>query len=191
MSRRSTVTYGIRAARVCASSSGRDRLRVLGRNRLQRSPRRATSRRRSSSIKARSRRSTWRRALTPPFSIMNPVALMNENTKFDILRRMDAAARPEPEGRVGAHRLSDEVGHPHRDVRRHLRDRPPVPRLHSCTATAARNGTDRRTDGARLGGRVGEDYFLRRDPEAVAREAAQQAMTLLGADPARRAPCRS
>jgi len=57
----------------------------------------------------------------------------------------------------------------------------------SCSATAA-SGTNRRTGRSALGGRVGEDYFLKRDPEAVARDAATQAITLLGADPAPAGP---
>ena len=125
------------------------------------------------------------RVLTPPFSIMNPVALMNENNKFDILRRMDAAARS----------VSPKVVSVRIDYQDEARDTLigtsdgtyAIDRQYlvsiSCAVTAV-NGTDRRTGRSALGGRVGEDYFLRRDPEAVAREAAQQAVTLLGAVPA-------
>src|SRR6185295_1834328 len=52
-----------------------------------------------------------------------------------------------------------------------------------CVPTAAQ-GTDRRNGFASLGGRVDQDYFPRHDPEAVARDAARQAITLLTAGPA-------
>ncbi|HEX3112240.1 MAG TPA: TldD/PmbA family protein [Candidatus Eisenbacteria bacterium] len=129
------------------------------------------------------------RVLTPPFSVMNPVALMNENTKFDILRRMDAAARSVSPKVVSVRiEYQDEV----RDTLigtsdgGYAIDRQYLVSI-GCSVTAL-NGSDRRTGRSFLGGRVGEDYFLRRDPEAVAKDAAQQAMTLLGADPAPAGP---
>ncbi|HEY6573303.1 MAG TPA: TldD/PmbA family protein, partial [Candidatus Eisenbacteria bacterium] len=51
-------------------------------------------------------------------------------------------------------------------------------------APIALEGTERRSGFAALGGRVDEQYFTRRSPEDVAREAAEQALVLLQAGPA-------
>ena len=129
------------------------------------------------------------RPLQPPFTIAYPAPLMLEATKFDLMRRMDAAARA-VDPRIVSVRIDyqDEV----RDTLVgtsdgiYAIDRQYLVSI-SCSATAS-SGANRRTGRSALGGRVGEDYFLKRDPEGVARDAATQAITLLGADPAPAGP---
>ncbi|HMA18801.1 MAG TPA: DNA gyrase modulator, partial [Thermoanaerobaculia bacterium] len=116
------------------------------------------------------------RAITPPFYVSSPVPLMEETRKFDLLRRMDAAARA-VDPRVVSVRIEyqDEV----RDTLigtsdgGYAMDRQYLVSV-GVSAIAA-SGSDRRTGRSFLGGRVGEDYFLRRDPEGVAKDAAAQA----------------
>jgi TldD protein len=129
------------------------------------------------------------RGMPTPFTIASPAPLMAEPTKFDIVRRMDAAARA-VDKRIVSVRIEyqDDV----RDVLIgtsdgvYVIDRQYLLVL-TCAATAV-DGTTRRTGLSSLGGRVGTDYIPRRDPEAVAREAAQQAITLLTAVPAPAGP---
>ena len=125
----------------------------------------------------------------PPFTIINPVPLMAEPSKFDILTHMDQAARA-VDPRIVSVRIEyvDEV----QDVligtsdggyfldRRYLLSV-------VCTPTAVQGG-ERRTGFGSLGGRVGEDYLGKRDPQTVAREAAQQAVALLSSVPAPAGP---
>jgi len=129
------------------------------------------------------------RTIRPSFTITSPVPLMQETSKFDILRRMDAAARA-VDKRIVSVRIeyADDV----RDVLVGTSDGVyAIDRQYlivaACSATAV-DGTSRRTGLASLGGRVGTDYLTRRDPETVAREAAQQAITLLTAVPAPAGP---
>ncbi len=129
------------------------------------------------------------RPLQPPFTIAYPAPMMLEATKFNLMRRMDAAARA-VDPRIASVRIDyqDEV----RDTLVgtsdgiYAIDRQYLVSI-SISATAS-SGTNRRTGRSALGGRVGEDYFPKRDPEAVARDAATQAITLLGADPAPAGP---
>jgi TldD protein len=129
------------------------------------------------------------RTMPPPFTVSAPVALMPEPTKFEMVRRMDAAARA-VDKRIVSVRIEyvDDV----RDVLVgtsdgvYAMDRQYLLGI-SCVATAV-DGTNRRTGLSSLGGRVGTDYFQRRDPETVAREAARQAVTLLTAVPAPAGP---
>ena len=129
------------------------------------------------------------RNMPPAFTITSPVPLMAEPAKFDILRRMDAAARA-VDKRIASVRI--EYGDDVRDVLIgtsdgvYAMDRQYLLGV-SCVATAV-DGTNRRTGFTSLGGRVGTDYLQRRDPEAVAREAAQQAIALLTAVPAPAGP---
>ncbi|MGE5175091.1 MAG: TldD/PmbA family protein [Hyphomicrobiales bacterium] len=130
-----------------------------------------------------------RRTVTQPFAIADPEPLMNELTKFDLVRRMDQAARG-VDPRVASVRVAymDEV----RDVLigtsdgGFMIDRKYLLSV-SATATAIANG-QRRTGYAALGGRVGESYLSRVDPEETARAAARQAITLLDAGPAPAGP---
>jgi TldD protein len=125
------------------------------------------------------------RNMQPPFTLTNPIPLMAEPNKFELVRRMDTAARA-VDKRIVSVRIEylDDV----RDVLVgtsdgvYAMDRQYMLGV-SCVATAV-DGTTRRTGLSTLGGRVGTDYFSRRDPETVAREAAQQAITLLTAVPA-------
>ncbi len=126
-----------------------------------------------------------RRNLPVPFPLNLPVPLMDESRKFDILRRMDAAARGY-DPRIVSVRLQyvDEV----RDVLigtsdgGYLVDRQFLVTVF-CAPTAV-SGGERRSGFGTLGGRVDEGYLAAVDPERVAREAAKQAITLLGAGPA-------
>ncbi|HKW51581.1 MAG TPA: TldD/PmbA family protein [Candidatus Eisenbacteria bacterium] len=125
------------------------------------------------------------RRIPPPFTLVAPAPLMGEPMKFDLLRRMDAAARS-ADPRIVSVRIEyvDEV----RDVLigtsdgAYVIDRQYLVSI-VCVPTAAQ-GSERRNGFSSLGGRVDQDYFPRRDPEAVAREAARQAVTLLTAGPA-------
>jgi len=125
------------------------------------------------------------RRIQQPFTLNAPAPLMGEPMKFELLRRMDAAARG-VDPRIVSVRIDymDEV----RDVLigtsdgGYVIDRQYLVSV-VCVPTAAQ-GTDRRNGFASLGGRVDQDYFPRHDPEAVARDAARQAITLLTAGPA-------
>ncbi len=125
------------------------------------------------------------RHIPPPFTLAAPAPMMAEQMKFQLLRRMDAAARS-VDPRIVSVRIeyTDEV----RDVLIGTSDGVyAIDRQYLisivCTPTAVQ-GTDRRTGFVSLGGRVDQDYFPRRDPEAVARDGARQAITLLTAGPA-------
>ena len=130
-----------------------------------------------------------RRNVAQPFALNLPMPLMDESRKFDILRRMDAAARA-TDPRIVSVRLEyvDEV----RDILigtsdgGYLVDRQFLATA-SCTPTAVAAG-ERRSGLGSLGGRVDEGYLASVDPERVAREAARQAITLLGAGPAPAGP---
>ena len=121
----------------------------------------------------------------PAFVLNLPAALMAEPHKFDIVRRMDAAARS-ADPRIVSVRVEyqDEV----RDVLvgtsdgGFYLDRQYLLSV-SCAPTAVA-GTERRQGFGWLGGRVGEDYIARVSPEETARKAARQALVLLGAGPA-------
>jgi len=119
------------------------------------------------------------------FRLSSPEPLMAEPTKFDVLRRMDAAARS-VDPRIASVRIEylDEA----RDVLigtsdgSYLLDRQYLVQV-ACVPTAVQ-GNERRFGFGALGGRVDDDYFARHDPEGVAREAAREALTLLTAGPA-------
>ena len=121
----------------------------------------------------------------PPFTLSAPAPMMSEQIKFDLLRRMDAAARS-VDPRIVSVRVEyqDEV----RDILcgtsdgAYVLDRQYLVSI-VCTTTAVQ-GSARRSGFASLGGRVDQGYFPRRDPESVARDAARQAITLLTAGPA-------
>lgn len=121
----------------------------------------------------------------PPFVLSTPAPMMNEQMKFQLLRRMDAAARS-VDPRIVSVRIeyTDEV----RDLLvgtsdgAYVIDRQYLVSV-VCVPTAVQ-GSDRRNGYASMGGRVDQDYFPRRDPEGVARDAARQAITLLTAGPA-------
>ena len=125
------------------------------------------------------------RAFPASFRLVAPEPLMIEPTKFEILRRMDAAARA-VDPRIVSVRIEyvDEA----RDMLigtsdgLYLIDRQYLVQI-ACMPTAAQ-GTERRFGFGALGGRVDADYFARHDPEGTAREAARQALTLLTAGPA-------
>jgi TldD protein len=125
------------------------------------------------------------RRVAPPFALTLPVPLMAEPGKFDIVRRMDQAARA-VDPRIVSVRVEyvDEV----RDVLvatsdgGFLIDRQYLLSV-SCTPTAVQ-GSERRLGLGTIGGRVGEDYLARVSPEEVARKAARSAITLLTAGPA-------
>jgi TldD protein len=120
-----------------------------------------------------------------PFTLVTPAPMMAEQAKIGLLRRMDAAARS-ADPRIVSVRLeyADEV----RDTLcgtsdgAYVLDRQYLVSV-TCVPTAAQ-GSVRRSGFAALGGRVDDGYFPRRDPEAVARDAARQAITLLTAAPA-------
>ena len=142
----------------------------------------------SSVVEAQSRTTpidVSRRRPAPPFTLQNPEPLMVEATKFDLLRRMDAAARA-VDPRIASVRIdySDEV----RDVLIgtsdgiYVLDRQYLVSI-ACAPTALAAGKRGMGFGT-MGGRVEADYFVRRPPEDVAREAAQQAIRLLEAGPA-------
>jgi TldD protein len=125
-----------------------------------------------------------RRDISPAFTLTSPVPLMNEVTKFSLVRRLDAAARA-VDPRIVSVRVeyTDEV----RDLLiatsegSYYLDRQHLVAI-SCTPVAV-DGAQRRSGFGALGGRVDEAYFLRRSPEDVAREAAEQALVLLQAGP--------
>jgi TldD protein len=124
------------------------------------------------------------RRIPPSFAIVDPAPLMPEQPKFDLLRRMDAAART-ADPKIVSVRIEylDEV----QDVLigtsdgGYILDRRFLVSI-ICTPTAAQGG-ERRTGFASLGGRVGEDYFAKHNPETVASDAAKQAVLLLSATP--------
>lgn len=119
------------------------------------------------------------------FRLSSPEPLMQEPAKFDVLRRMDAAARA-VDPRISSVRIEyvDEA----RDMLigtsdgAYLIDRQYLVQV-TCIPTAVQGGERRFGFGA-MGGRVEDDYFARHDPEGVARDAAREAITLLGAAPA-------
>ncbi len=123
--------------------------------------------------------------LTPPFSLDRPVPLEAEALKFDLVQRMDAAARS-VDPRIVSVRVEyrDEV----RDVLIGTSDGGYfVDRqyLVSITATpTAQRGGERRAGSASVGGRVGAGYFERVSVDEAARSAARQAIQLLDAGPA-------
>jgi TldD protein len=119
------------------------------------------------------------------FTLYSPAPMMDETAKFDLLRRMDAAARA-VDPRVVSVRLEyqDEV----RDVLisrsdgTYTTDRQYLVTV-SCVPAAAQG--DLRTTGfGSIGGRVEAEFFPRNNPEGVAQDAARQAITLLSAAPA-------
>ncbi len=126
-----------------------------------------------------------RRDVAPAFMLSSPAPLMNETTKFDFVRRLDAAARA-VDPRIVSVRVeyTDDV----RDLLiatsdgSYYLDRQYLVTI-SCTPIAV-EGAERRSGFGSLGGRVDEPYFSRRSPEDVAREAAEQALVLLQASPA-------
>ncbi len=130
-----------------------------------------------------------RRNLEPPFRLVNPEPLMQEPSKLDLLRRMDAAARA-ADPRVVSVRVEyvDEV----RDVLigtsdgAYVIDRQYMTTL-SCTPTA-QSGAKRASGFATLGGRIDADYFARVSPEDAGRKAGLQAARLLEAGPAPAGP---
>lgn len=129
------------------------------------------------------------RPLMPSIVIQSPLPLESEATKFDLVRRMNAAAR-EVDPRIVSVRVEyrDEV----RDILvgtsdgNLFTDRQYLISL-SCAPTA-QQGSERRSGLATLGGRVGIGYFQRVNVEAAAKEAAQQALLLLTAGPAPAGP---
>lgn len=122
---------------------------------------------------------------SPAYSLTLPVALMAETRKFDLVRRMDQAARS-MDPRIVSVRVEyvDEV----KDVLigtsdgGYYIDRQYLLSV-ACTPTAVQ-GSERRSGLGTLGGRVGEDYLTRVNAEEVARKAARMAITLLTAGPA-------
>lgn len=129
------------------------------------------------------------RRLAAPFTLRLPAPLMAEPAKFDIVTRMDAAARA-VDPRIVSVRVeySDEV----RDVLiatsdgAYIIDRQYLLTV-TCQPTAVA-GSERRSGFSSLGGRVDQDYLSRVTPEATAQKAARQAITLLSAGPAPAGP---
>jgi TldD protein len=129
------------------------------------------------------------RRLAAPFSLRLPAPLMAEPGKFDIVRRMDLAARA-VDPRIVSVRVEyqDEV----RDVLigtsegGFIVDRQYLVTV-TCAPTAVA-GDARRQGFNSLGGRVDEDYFQRTTPEETAKKAARQAITLLESGPAPAGP---
>lgn len=129
------------------------------------------------------------RRLAAPFTLRLPAPLMAEAAKFDIVRRMDAAARA-VDPRIASVRVvyQDEV----RDLLigtsdgAFILDRQYL--LSATCAPAAVAGNERRLGYGALGGRVDEEYLTRVRPEDAARKAARQAITLLEAGPAPAGP---
>jgi TldD protein len=129
------------------------------------------------------------RLLTPSFVIQSPLPLEAEATKFDLVRRMDEAARS-VDPRIVSVRVEyrDEV----RDILIGtsdgglFTDRQYLVSL-ACTPTA-QQGSDRRSGLATLGGRVGVGYFQRVSVEDAAKQAARTALLLLTAGPAPAGP---
>jgi TldD protein len=125
------------------------------------------------------------RRIAAPFTLSMPEPLMAEPRKFELLRRMDAAARG-VDGRIVSVRIDyvDEV----RDVLigtsdgAYVLDRQFL--FSASIAPTAVAGNERRQGYNSIGGRVDEDYLTRVNPEEVARKAARQAITLLTAGPA-------
>ena len=130
-----------------------------------------------------------RRNPPQPFTLQNPEPLMLEYTKFDLLQRMDAAARG-VDSRIVSVRIEylDEV----RDVLIgtsdgiYVLDRQYLASI-TC-APAAQAGGKRGSGFSSMGGRVDADYFARNSPEEAARQAARQAIRLLEAGPAPAGP---
>ena len=130
-----------------------------------------------------------RRNPPQPFTLQNPEPLMLEYTKFDLLQRMDAAARG-VDSRIASVRIEylDEV----RDVLIgtsdgiYVLDRQYLASI-TC-APAAQAGGKRGSGLTSMGGRVDADYFARNSPEEAARQAARQAIRLLEAGPAPAGP---
>jgi TldD protein len=130
-----------------------------------------------------------RRRLAAPFTLRLPAPLMAETLKFDIVRRMDQAARA-VDPRIVSVRVEyqDEV----RDVLIGASDGGfIIDRQYLFSATCAPtavSGEARRQGFNSLGGRVEQDYLDRVSPEETARQAARQAITLLEAGPAPAGP---
>lgn len=129
------------------------------------------------------------RRLAAPFTLRLPAPLMAEALKFDVVRRMDQAARA-VDPRIVSVRVEyqDEV----RDVLIGTSDGGfVVDRQYlfsaTCSPTAVA-GEARRQGFNSLGGRVDQDYLERVSPEETARKAARQAITLLEAGPAPAGP---
>lgn len=130
-----------------------------------------------------------RRNPPPPFALRNPEPLEPEGLKFELVERMDAAARAvDPRIVSVCVDYVDEV----RDVLIgtsdgvYVIDRQYLVGV-SCTPIAQAAG--RRSSGlATMGGRVEADYFIHVSPEAAARDAAQQALRLLEAGSAPAGP---
>jgi TldD protein len=129
------------------------------------------------------------RPLPPSTIIQSPLPLELESTKFDLVRRMDTAARA-VDPRIVSVRVEyrDEV----RDILigssdgALYTDRQYLVSI-SCAPTA-QQGSDRRSGLATLGGRVGIGYFQRFSVEDAAKAAARQALLLLTAVPAPAGP---
>ncbi len=130
-----------------------------------------------------------RRNPPAPFTLQNPEPLQPEALKFELVQRMDAAARG-VDPRIVSVRVEyvDEV----RDVLIgtsdgvYVLDRQYLVSI-VCTP-AARAGGKRSAGLASMGGRVEADYFVHQSPEAAARDAAQQALRLLEAGSAPAGP---
>ena len=122
--------------------------------------------------------------IRPPFTIANPASMMPESAKFEIVQRMDAAARA-TDPRIGSVRVEymDEV----RDILvgtsdgGYAMDRQYL--VSVLCAPAARSGGNRAFGLEGLGGRVDASYFARVSPEGAAAKAAEQAARLLDAGP--------
>ena len=129
------------------------------------------------------------RKIVIPFTLKAPVPMMAEPDKFEIVRRMDAAARA-VDPRIVSVRVEwmDEV----KDILigtsdgGYLIDRQYLFNI-SCSPTAVQ-GSERRLGLGTMGGRVDESYLSRVTPEETARKAANRAITLLGAGPAPAGP---
>jgi TldD protein len=125
----------------------------------------------------------------PPFVLAQPAPLMPDGSKFDLVRRMDAAARGY-DPRIVSVRVeyTDEI----REILigatdgTYFTERQYVTSV-SCVSTAV-EGSRRSTGVGTMGGRVNADYFTLNDPDAVARNASRQAITLLHAGSAPAGP---
>jgi len=125
----------------------------------------------------------------PPFVLPSPAPLDQESAKFDLVRRMDAAARS-VDPRIASVRIEyqDEI----REIligasdSTYFTERQYLVSV-TCVPIAV-DGSNRSSGFGSLGGRVDAEYLTRNDPEAVARKAAQQAITLLTAGPAPAGP---
>jgi TldD protein len=126
---------------------------------------------------------------SPAFSLATPVPLMPETDKFDLVQRMDAAARAY-DPRITSVRVEyqDEI----REMLVgnsegvYFTDRLYLVSI-TCVPTAV-DGGKHATGFGSLGGQVDASYFRRSDPEAVARNAARQAVALVNAGPAPAGP---